>query len=78
MSDDRIEVEVAGLMLLAQALIESHPDKRALLAAFDSKVRTSQAIGLSNGMFSGLPDSLRQFLLLLRAEIEQGVQKGSE
>lgn len=60
------DAEVAAFHIAVSALIATHHDKKALLAAFNSLAATIQTNGIATGKASSTPPELRIALERLR------------
>ena len=65
---------LAGIFLM-QALVDTHPDKPALLRAFDAKISSVQLSILSFGESPGLPQHIREAIERFRAEIVCSIER---
>lgn len=66
--------DLSALQVLLMALINTHPDRRALLAEFDKVVNFIQLRAVQDPKVPPMVDHLRESLNRLRGQISQGLE----
>jgi hypothetical protein len=68
-----LRAEMAAIQMMLLALINEHPDKRALLKTFDAVASAVQLHNAASGEVGTTPPALREALLRFRNQIADQV-----